>query len=524
MATTTQQTRLRTRHFIVSGALGGSVGFLLMEVLSKFYAGGDTRSGDLLHMALYFAGFGLAVGAALGLTEGFVAKDRFRLWYGLFIGLLLGAAGGFLGGGVGQTIYGLVPVRYATASNADIVIALDSSGSMSELFFFGNDPWGKRKDAAKELIDRLSSTDRVAVVDFDDGAQVLFPLTTLGSSIVREQAKSAVDQVDDSGGTDLDAGLGLSLRELAAADAKGRDRHVIFLTDGVGQYTSGSLSAESTKGIAIHTIGLGDGVDEALLRGIAEVSGGSYHAVADASDLIEVFERIFQQSIAMTTAEGAAPVEAERLTPPWVPVLLRVLSWGAMGFLIGAGQGVRENTREDVRACSLGGLLGGLVGGALFDPVTSLVALGQGVVGRGLADLVVGATIGGSMRIAQERLVEASGKPTTTLLEVLPKKPGLVVLGTTSQRAESTSIPVPPRPVPPEPVPSAKEQERVRAPLAAYEERYPTADQAMAMAYHDGYRLREVAGHFGVDVGSVRRAADQHPRPSEGFRRRGENT
>jgi hypothetical protein len=184
---------------------------------------------------------------------------------------------------------------------------------------------------------------------------------------------------------------------------------------------------------------------------------------------------------------------------------------------------VRENTREDLRACSLGGLLGGLVGGALFDPVTELVALGQGIVGRGLADLVVGATIGGSMRIAQERLVEASGKPTTTLLAALPEKRGLVVLSSSSRTPEPppASIPVPPRPAPePRSSPSAGEGEADRAPLAVYEERYPTLDEAMAMAYHDGYRLREVARHFGVDIGSVRRAADQYSKPGNGLSKR----
>lgn len=497
---------VRSRHYILSGACGGLAGFLLMEVAAIFYPiAGGTRVEGLVHMAIYFAGFGLAVGAALGMTEGLVAKERWRLWYGLVIGLLLGAAGGFAGGLVGQAIYGLVPLRYANQSNADVVIALDSSGSMRRRFFFGNDPWGRRRKAARRLIDRLSVSDRVAIVDFDDDAEVLLPLTSLSNADVRERARQAVGAVDDNGGTSLDAGLAASLSVLASARGDGRDKHVIFLTDGRGLYTANAFPPESKQGIAIHTIGLGQGVDAGLLATIAETTGGSYYPVADASDLIAVFDRIFSQHIEMTeTAEGAA--ERELLTPVWVLLVLRILSWGAMGLAIGAGQGIRENTREDVRACALGGLLGGAIGGALFDPVSELTGLGAGLVGRALADIVVGAMIGGSMRLAQEKIVEASDKPTTTLLSVLPEKRGIVV-------AEPGPNPIPapePQPLPvPEPPPAPRTPEP--APLADFQHRYTDPILAMARAYASGdYSLRQIAEHFGVPASSVKRAVDQH--------------
>jgi len=506
-----------------------------MEIFSMLRHGGGTRTGDILHMAFYFAGFGLAVGGALGMTEGFVLKNRSRLRYGLIIGLILGTVGGFAGGVVGQTIYGLVPLRYASQSNADIAIALDSSGSMSMLFT-GNDPWGKRKKAARKLVDRLSTTDRVAVVDFDEAAQVLFPLTALDSQEVRNRAKAAIDRVDSTGGTSLDAGLAASIGELLAAQVEGRQQHVIFLTDGEGDFTEGSLSAERVRGITIHTIGLGDGVDASLLTRIAETTGGRYYPVEDASELIAVFEKIFTENIVMTDAtSGESAAEGELLTDPRLLLIVRILSWGAMGLAIGAGQGIRENTREDFRACALGGLIGGLIGGALFNPVSEVISLGAGLFGRGLADLVVGACIGGTMRIAQVGMVEASGKPTTTLLTVLPKKQSLVL----QPKAPARPTPfaghrpppdrvrpapqTPPKPpdregvVPPKQPPieadqSLSEGREARKALSYYQEQTTDPARAMAMAYHSGdYTLREIAQHFGVQSSSVKRAADQHP-------------
>ncbi len=298
-------------------------------------------------------------------------------------------------------------MRYASQSNADVVIALDSSGSMRQAFFFGNDPWGRRRKAARKLVDRLSASDRVAIVDFDEDAEVLLPLTPLSSADARKRAKQAIGAVDSSGGTNLDAGLSASLDALAATRGDGRDKHVIFLSDGQGLYTESAFPPESKQGIVIHTIGLGSGVDAGLLAAIAGSTGGSYYPVANASDLIAVFDSIFRQHIAMTeAAEGEA--ERELLTPMWVLLVLRVLAWGAMGLAIGAGQGVRENTREDVRACALGGFFGGAIGGALFDPVSEVVGLGAGLVGRGLADVVVGALARSGIRF-RHRSVALTG-------------------------------------------------------------------------------------------------------------------
>lgn len=416
--------RVRSWHFVLTGGLGGLVGFALMEAVAAWLGGGGSRLETVGSKAIYFAGFGMAVGAALGMTEGYVRKDRRRLLYGLLVGLILGAAGGAGGGAAGQTLYGLFPVRYAGASNADLAIALDSSASMKILLFGGNDPGGKRKKAASRLVDRLSSSDRVAIIDFDGEGRVLLPLTALDGPKARRAAKAAIARIDDSGDTSLDAGLSAALGALLADEDAGRPRHVIFLTDGIGAFNAPTIDPAIEHGIAIHTVGLGSEVDRDLLAWIAQSTGGGYYPVADASDLIAVFERIFSESLDMTVRQPAAVAAAgEQLTHPALHFVLRIVSWALMGLALGFGQGVRENTREDLRACSLGGLFGGALGGALFNPVGGWIDLGAGLVGRALADVVVGAAIGGTMRLAQVQLVEASGKPTTTLLRMLPAKP-----------------------------------------------------------------------------------------------------
>lgn len=526
--------RVRSRWFILSGALGGLVGFLLMEMVSVPGAGAGTFTGNLLRMSLYFAGFGLAVGVALGMTEGVVQRRPGRAIYGFFMGLILGAVGGFAGGAIGQTIYSLVPRTHTVSSTSDLAIALDSSGSMRELFFWGNDPWGERRSAAENLIDRLSPTDRVAIVDFDHESVVIHPLSFLGSETAREAAKSAVGRIDNVGGTNLSAGLDAAIGELAAKKAPDRDQFIIFLTDGQGEYFPESAARARQEGIKIYTVGLGEEIPADLLAGIAAETGGQYYPVADASELTALFEKIFRE-------HGGAMVEKEATESDTNPLLLlglRILSWAFMGLLIGLGQGIRENTREDLWACGLGGFLGGALGGALFDPVVSLLTAGDGLAGRALADIVVGACIGGSMRLAQQKIVEESGKPPTPLTSVLPQRASVTFRPAPApQPSRPAPVPVPsqpswtapepsPAPVPPPvswaaPEPSSAPVQPVvrpepsraassstpatsRPPLPSFEAGNDR-DTAMVLARKAGYGLAEIGQHFGVPATTVKR-------------------
>jgi hypothetical protein len=435
------------------------------------------------------------------------------------MGLILGIVGGFIGGAVGQTIYGFAPRKYVSSSSADVAVALDSSGSMGSSFLglgWGSDPHGERLIAAKELIEHLSDRDRVAVIDFDDTAKLYFPLAAVDTNTARSTAKQAVDRVDHWGGTNLSAGLDLAITELGRNKMANRRQFLIFLTDGDGYYDGAAQQRAISAGIVIYTIGLGSDVKASQLTSIAQATGGKYYPVANASRLSFLFRQIYIENSNMATHSGGAPVPgATSDQSSIVFILLRILSWAVMGLAIGAGQGVRENTREDLRACSLGGFLGGAIGGALFDPLSAVVNLGAGLVGRGLADIVVGACIGGSMRLAQQQMVEKSKKETTTLLSILPQKGGLVTIpepGRVTERPAPTPV-APLRPVPPPPLaPVAPRPLTVsRSSLAGFLEKYDDRSQAMAMAYKSGdFTLKEIAEYFGVQSTTVKRAAEQY--------------
>lgn len=176
----------------------------------------------------------------------------------------------------------------------DIVLVLDTSTSM----LAGTREGGLTKlaaaaMAARSFVDLLSHpTDRVAVVQFNDTAEVLS-----GLSVDRGAAHDALGRVHVSPGTRIDAGIKAAGRVLADP---GRDMErrgvVIVLTDGrptVSRASQVILAAERLKsaGITLFTVGLGPDADPNLLS-LAATAPTFYFFAPDAEDLERVYRQI----------------------------------------------------------------------------------------------------------------------------------------------------------------------------------------------------------------------------------------
>lgn len=166
----------------------------------------------------------------------------------------------------------------------DLALVLDSSGSMAD-----NDPQGLRKSESKKLVDALLANDRASVVDFDGSARLAQALTSDKAAI-----KAAIDTIDDSGSTNIGAGVRIGIDSLGPQGTSARV--MVLLTDGDGSYSSDLTAEAKAKSITIYAVGLGSAVNETLLREIATQTGGEYFPVAQAGQLAAAFDQIHKNN------------------------------------------------------------------------------------------------------------------------------------------------------------------------------------------------------------------------------------
>jgi hypothetical protein len=188
-----------------------------------------------------------------------------------------------------REIFGNTPIRCVSSDSGvgiDVVFLVDTSGSMST-----NDPAGFRVDGAKAFVDGMRAGDRAAVVGFDSFATREIGLTVLDTQAGIDAVKAALERTRDAnGGTDISAAVAQAIAILSANGGGGRLRVAVLLTDGQSPYNPALTTQAAENAIEIHTVGLGSGVSDALLRGIAEGTGATYRFLADPSQLPALYE------------------------------------------------------------------------------------------------------------------------------------------------------------------------------------------------------------------------------------------
>lgn len=172
----------------------------------------------------------------------------------------------------------------------NLALAVDVSGSMA------GPKIAAARDTALAVIAALNPRDRLTLVAFDSGAELLLDARVMDEA-GRAAASSAVRRLRERGGTNLWEGWLLAAEHVAtamAADAEASHR-VLLLSDGqanegvsdaaeLARHTRGLLE----RGIVTSAVGIGDGYDELLLGGMAEAGGGRLHDAEHAAEIAEV--------------------------------------------------------------------------------------------------------------------------------------------------------------------------------------------------------------------------------------------
>lgn len=192
-------------------------------------------------------------------------------------------------------------------SKADIVLVIDKSGSM-EWDWKGEQKFYSAQKASKALIDVLPSTNQVSIVSFSFKAK-----TELGLTNEFENAKTAVDEINVGGATNIYDGLDNALTVLEN-QGTASSQNILLLTDGHisdlrpedENKTENAVKDElvpeaSDKDITIYTVGFGEPMPgshlkENFLKDVANGTGGEYYYSERGFDLQNDFITVGEQS------------------------------------------------------------------------------------------------------------------------------------------------------------------------------------------------------------------------------------
>ncbi len=240
-----------------------------------------------------------------------------------------------------------IHARSSTEINGiDIVVTMDMSLSMQAA-----DVAPTRFDATKDVVQDFLArrpNDRIGAVVFGRDAYTLMPLTT-DKEALRTVIRGLELELIDGQGTAIGNAVGTALNRLRRSTAK--SKVVILLTDGVSN--AGNIQPEeaaelaATMEVKVFTILMGQSdearvqtgtdlfgqpiynvnespIDDALLRRMAERTGGEFFAVSDRSALEQSFHHILDE-LERSEIEDAGKVYAE---------LYRAFVWPALALLL----------------------------------------------------------------------------------------------------------------------------------------------------------------------------------------------
>ena len=200
----------------------------------------------------------------------------------------------------------------------DIMLALDTSGSMQALDFIKNEKRDTRLAMVKDVVSKFIENrpnDRMGMVVFGSEAYTQCPLTLDQNILQSFLSKLDIGMAGDS--TAIGSAIGIAVKRLK--DLKSQSKLIILLTD--GRNNAGNLAplqaAQTAKafGIKIHTVGIGTrgkapflvnsvfgqryvyqevDIDEETLKEISQITGGQYFRATNLESLKSIYKQIDQ--------------------------------------------------------------------------------------------------------------------------------------------------------------------------------------------------------------------------------------
>ena len=202
----------------------------------------------------------------------------------------------------------------------EAIFVIDNSGSM------GGPSMGQAKASLVYALDRLEPGDRFNVIRFDDTMETVFADAVEASPENINYARSFVNALEASGGTEMVEPLRAALQDSNAGDGS-MLRQVVFLTDGaIGNEQQmfdilGTMRGRSR----VFMVGIGSAPNSFLMTRMAELGRGSFTQIGEGGQVEERMRELFAklENPVVTELKATASDAAIEVTPATLPDLYK---------------------------------------------------------------------------------------------------------------------------------------------------------------------------------------------------------
>jgi Ca-activated chloride channel homolog len=301
---------------VVSGGGGSPIAGALRAQGAIIRSGGP---GLLPEDAAGYAGFAAVIlddVPALALTEG--QQSSLQGYVAGGGGLLVAGGESSLGRGeyYATPLEDMLPVQTDSRqrlqfTRSKLLFVIDHSGSMSEKVGGTSKQMAAMRGVVAS-IDELNPLDEVAIIAFDSTPTWVLPFTPASE---KSKIIASLSTLGEGGGTDLSVALDEAIKGFGAPGPT--KRHAIILTDGLTPEAdfAGLAAKLVAAGASASTIGIGEEVNEALLKDLAKRSGGSYNRATEDQipsivdkETVRMTRELIQEGRIETRVSAASPL------------------------------------------------------------------------------------------------------------------------------------------------------------------------------------------------------------------------
>lgn len=187
-------------------------------------------------------------------------------------------------------------------SNVEVVLVIDDSGSMDD-----NDPYNKRLEVAKNLIDKLPENNKIGIVKFASSTSQLTSVLTNN----KDTAKSflTTQYFRSSGGTNMYRAIKNAF-PLFESNDEDTLKMMVVLSDGETDDTyehSSVVSLANDNNVKIYTVGLGRSSSNYFtqyLKPLANNTAAEFYLASNADELQSIYDDINKKIDIETDSDG----------------------------------------------------------------------------------------------------------------------------------------------------------------------------------------------------------------------------